>query len=86
MDDIEIVAGSKIEWVLDSVSPKTIRARHLGRPISFEYFSTKEPTNYESVQVLGVLDGVIGSDILVSGDLYDGDRIAHAKSHRKKLA
>ena len=86
MDDLDLLAGARIEWLSDRLDYKGTKPRHLGRPVSFEYFDTTNPENYDSINVLGILEGVAGTNLIVSGDTYEIDRVSNLKIWRRKVA
>lgn len=88
MDDAAYTAlGVKYAWQYDSVRLlNEVKPRQIGRVCGFELFSTDDPDNYTSRQVLGTLEAIVGDDVLVSGDYYPWSRIANMKVYRKEIA
>lgn len=84
-DEIDLLVDSKIQWVVDKFLPKAAQPRHLGRPVTFEYFNNEDENDYSSVTVLGNLQGVTSNELIVSGDTYTISRISNAKIYRRKL-
>lgn len=89
MDSFDTLLGAvaKVEWVADRLPTlASIQPRHIGRICSFDYFkSATDPEDYDSVYVLGTLDGVSGQNLLISGDIYFYARVSNLKSYRKEI-
>lgn len=85
MDD-DLLVGAKVNWIGDRVrSMADIRPRHIGRVCSFTYFVGLHPDdNY--MDVMGTFDGYTGTDLLVSGELYNWGQVADFRIYRKVLA
>lgn len=86
METAELLVGTRAEWVSDRLSPQDCKPRHIGRVTSFSYFLDDDPNNYESIDVMGILEGVAGKIVQVSGVEYDYDNIKNLKSWRVKIA
>lgn len=87
MDSLDLFLGAKVDWVSDNLTPATIRPRHIGQPVTFFYYdSTSDDKNYDGVDVIGTLEGSTGHGVIVSGDIYDIDRVGTMKIWRRKIA
>lgn len=84
-DEIDMLADAKIQWVIDKFNAKAAHPRHLGRAVTFEYFANEDENDYASTMVLGILEGVTGTELIVSGDTYLLSRVSSAKIYRRKL-
>lgn len=86
-DSLDLLIGAKVKWNPDSLRIADVGARHIGRPVTFDYLDTSKPvTDYEgSVRVVGVLEGVFGDSWLVSGFQYSDDRIENMKTYRRSV-
>lgn len=88
MDSFDSVLGAltKSEWVPDRIKTLgEVMPRHIGRVATFEYFESDDPQNYESVRVVGTLEGVAGDTMFVSGDPFEWSRIANLKTYRREI-
>jgi hypothetical protein len=84
--DFELIAalGAKLEWVSDTLRLSDIKPRHIGRVVTFDHLIGEEPGDgYD--YVIGTLDGAVGHDLLVSGELYNYSYIANLRSWRREI-
>lgn len=79
MDELLLSMIAKIEWVSDRLTPQDVKARHIGRVVTFFYGA-------DAVAVTGTLERCEGIDLLVSGDIYDYRHISSLKVWRKAIA
>lgn len=84
--DAILSSFTRFNWVPDHVRALAdLRPRHVGMPVTFEHFLTTNPANYESENVLGTLEGVHGSILLVSGFEYEWDGVSNMKVWRTEI-
>lgn len=85
LEDMASVGIVRLQWVYDRVNTSVVPPRFIGRTISFDYFESDNPENYESTPVLGTLDAVIGKEFIVSGEGFNWDRMSNTKVWRKVI-
>lgn len=84
MDSLDLLIGARVEWVSDNLTIHNVRPRHLGQPVTFFYYdSSDDEKNYEGVNVVGLLEGAVGDEFIVSGDGYKEKRVGAMKVWRK---
>lgn len=85
---IDAVLGGlvKFAWVSDHIRAlNDVGPRHLNRPVTFEYFLSNNKDDYSSSKVLGTLEGVHSSYLLVSGDEYEWSNVSNLKVWRSEV-
>lgn len=88
VDSVDAVLGGLLRfgWVSDHLHTLAdISPRHVGRVVSFEYAPTANPDNYDYERVMGTLEGVHGTKVLVSGGDYDWSKVSNMKVWRSEV-
>jgi hypothetical protein len=73
--------GVALTWVGDRLRLQDIKPRHIGRVVTF--LTLPDPNEY--FDVIGVLEGAAGNQLIVSGDTYDYDAIQDLKVWRRAI-
>jgi len=81
MDISELLIGARVKWVSDRIKIAEIQPRHIGRVVSFTYFSEGGDES-----VMGILNGYVGSSITVNGEDFDYGQMADLRVFRSELA
>lgn len=77
----------RFKWVSDHVrSISDLGPRHIGRPVSFDYFTSDDLNDYDSIRVLGLFEGYHGGLVLVSGEEYDWSNVKSMKVWRSEVS
>lgn len=85
--DLLAMMGVKLTWKGDRLlTLADAKPRHLGRPIGFTYYDSVDTTDYDSIEVLGIFEGVSGQVLQVSGVEYSYDRTGDIKIYRRETA
>lgn len=82
-DSIDLLINSRVEWIGDKVIIAALRPRHIGAVVTLDFYLSKNPDDYDSVAVMGTLEAVFGTTLLVSGEEYPYDQIANLKVYRR---
>ena len=77
-DDLVLGAVTRLKWVGDRMSIGDFKFRHIGRAVEFSY-------GEDRVRVLGTLDKVDGTELIISGDPYEWSEILDFKVGRKVI-
>lgn len=86
MDTLELLIGRRIKWVADRIKTLAdLQPRHIGRVVTFTVFYNDDPTDYNTYDVIGTLEGRSDDILLVSGIEYQWHRVADVKIHRSEL-
>jgi len=87
MNALDMLIGSRVKWTHDKIKTiAQIQPRHIGRIAQFEYFADEDDSNYDSIIVMGVLDSIVGSAVVVADADYYWGRIANFIIWRSELA
>jgi len=82
-DSIDLLVGARVEWVGDKVILAALKPRHIGSVVTFDNFLSNYSDDYTSISIMGILEAVIGTDLIVSGDAYEYDHIKDLKVYRR---